>query len=202
MKKSPIGFGILLIFWWLVSSGSWAYGAGERIGHLTVSVEEGEIAISVELMRGFSHQVIRELQNGSPKDFYFYFLLKRRQTGWYDDELVSKTLRFTVRYDRLKEQYLVTRRDGSVVEELQLDNLESAEGLISKLRKVKIAPLSLLRPKSSYYVSVKAQMKAAKLPLYLDYFLFFIPFLELDTPWADSNTFNANSFHQATGRIP
>jgi hypothetical protein len=61
--------------------------------------------------------------------------------------------------------------------------------LISKLNNVKIAPLSLLKPRRTYYVSVKAQMKASKLPLYLDYFLFFIPFLELDTPWADSNTF-------------
>jgi len=86
-----------------------------------------------------------------------------------------------------------------VVEEFLLDSLQAAEGLISKLNNVRITPLSLLKPRGTYYVSVKAQMKAAKLPLYLDYFLFFIPFLELDTPWADSNTFNANSFRPAAG---
>jgi hypothetical protein len=161
----------------------------ERITHLSVSLANGEITVSAQLERGFSHQVVRDIQNGIPKDFYYYFLLKRKQKGWFDDEILSKTLRYTVKYDNLKKQFLVTRRDGVVVEETLLENLDAVESLISKVNNVKISPLSLLKPSRSYYVSVKAQMKASKLPLYLDYFLFFIPFLELDTPWADSNSF-------------
>jgi hypothetical protein len=170
-----------------------ARAAGERIVNLNVSLKGGEITLSAELVKGFSRQVVQDLQNGIPKDFYFYFLLKRKQKGWFDEEIYAKTLRYTVKYDRLKNQFLVTRRDGVVVEEMVLENLEAAEGLISKINGVRMAPLSLLKPKGSYYISVKAQMKASKLPLYLDYFLFFIPFLELDTPWADSRTFNGAS---------
>jgi hypothetical protein len=40
-------------------------------------------------------------------------------------------------------------------------------------------------------VSVKAEMKAPQLPLYLDYFLFFIPFLEIDTEWRNTAPFRA-----------
>jgi hypothetical protein len=48
-----------------------------------------------------------------------------------------------------------------------------------------------LKRGKNYLVSVKAEMKAPQLPLYLDYFLFFIPFLEIDTEWRDSATFRA-----------
>jgi hypothetical protein len=54
-----------------------------------------------------------------------------------------------------------------------------------------VAATDQLRRRTTYLISVKAEMKAPRLPLYLDYFLFFIPFLELDTPWADSAPFRA-----------
>lgn len=163
----------------------------ERMDDLAVSLENKEITVSVALVNGFSQEVVHDLQNGIPKDFYFYFLLKKVEAGWFfDEEVLAKTIRFTVKYDSLKKQFLVTRRDGTLVEEVLLDSLEEVKGLISKISSVRIAPLSLLKPRRTYYISVKAQMKASELPLYLDYFLFFIPFLELDTPWADSKTFS------------
>ena len=97
-----------------------------------------------------------------------------------------------MKYDTLKKQYRVIRREGEKVTESLWDEFESMQRLISKIDHVKIAPVGLLSARHRYIVSVKAQMKAAKLPLYLEYFLFFIPFLELDTPWSDSSSFSTN----------
>lgn len=172
-----------------------AFSAGEeRIRNVEVSIEKGEITVSAELVHGFTPQVIVDLQNGIPKDFYFYFLLKKEQTGWFDEEILSRTIRYSIKFDNLKKQYLLTRRDGSLEEEILSESFPAAEALISKINHVRIAPLALLNPKRTYYVSVKAQMRASQLPLYLDYFLFFIPFLEIDTPWADSRPFTRRSF--------
>jgi hypothetical protein len=63
--------------------------------------------------------------------------------------------------------------------------------MVSQVDRIPVATTDHLRRRTTYLISVKAEMKAPRLPLYLDYFLFFIPFLELDTPWADSAPFRA-----------
>ncbi|HLG23282.1 MAG TPA: DUF4390 domain-containing protein [Candidatus Manganitrophaceae bacterium] len=180
-----------LVFFQLGAAPSPALAAGkERIQNVTAEIVEEEITVSAELVQGFYPEIVTDIQNGIPKDFYYYLLLKRKQKNWFDEEIVSKTIRYTVKYDTLKKQYAVIRVEGEKVAESLLEDFESMRRLISKIDHVKIAPVRLLKSRQRYYVSVKAQMKAAKLPLYLDYFLFFIPFLELDTPWSDSGAFH------------
>jgi hypothetical protein len=67
----------------------------------------------------------------------------------------------------------------------------SARELVSRVDRVPVADVRRLNRRASYVVSVKAEMKAPQLPLYLDYFLFFIPFLEIDTEWRNTAPFRA-----------
>lgn len=163
----------------------------ERIQNVTAKIVDEQIVVSADLTRGFNPEIVADIQNGISKDFYYYLVLKRKQRSW-DEEIFSKTLRYTVKYDTLKKQYRVVVTEGGRVTESLWDDFESMQKLVSRIEQVNLAPVSLLSSSRRYYVSVKAQMKAAKLPLYLDYFLFFIPFLELDTPWSHSETFSAN----------
>lgn len=165
------------------------FAAGpERIRNVVTEIKNQEIIVTAELAGGFNRQIINEIQDGIPKDFYYYILLKRKQKNWFDEEILAKTVRYTVKYDTLKKKYAVVQRDGERVVENTVDDLETMKRLVSRIDQVKLAPVKVLRSRNRYYVSVKSQMKAAKLPFYVDYFLFFIPFLEIDTPWADSDS--------------
>ncbi|MGH7273902.1 MAG: DUF4390 domain-containing protein, partial [Nitrospiria bacterium] len=158
----------------------------ERIANLVIQITNTDILASANLIRGFSRTTEEDIQNGIPKDLFYYLLLKRRQPLWFDEEMISKTIKYTVKYDLLKKQYLVTRRiDGTLQQEV-LEDFMAMKRLISTINNVKIADVHVLNDQDTYYISIKAEMKATKLPLYLDYFLFFIPILEVDTPWADS----------------
>ena len=158
----------------------------ERVANLVIQITNTDILASANLIRGFSRTTEEDIQNGIPKDLFYYLLLKRRQPLWFDEEMISKTIKYTVKYDLLKKQYLVTRRINGTIQQEVLEDFMAMKRLISTINNVKITDVHVLNDKDTYYISVKAEMKATKLPLYLDYFLFFIPILEVDTPWADS----------------
>ncbi len=169
-----------------------AHAEEERIARLTASVlDNNRVAVTAELIRWTNRNIRDDLNNGIPKDLYYYILLKRRQPGWFDEEVVSKTIRQTIKYDVLKKEYSITTRMDDQTTQKTVESFEEMADLISRIDHVKITSLKRMRPRYTYYISVKAEMRATNVPFYFEYILFFIPALELDTPWADSAPFYA-----------
>ncbi len=172
-----------------------AHASEPRIADVQAIIKNGQVRVWARLRHGFGPQTRRDLHNGIPKEFYYYLALKRKQKNWIDEEMLSRTIRDTVRYDLLKKQYTVIRRqDGQAGERdtreetAVWDDFEAMERAVSALHDVALTPVSSLTPGQRYYVDVKAQMKAARLPFYQEFLLFFIPFLEVDTRWSRSGT--------------
>jgi hypothetical protein len=166
----------------------------ERISALTVEIDpQGEILVSARLIQAIHGKVANDIQHGIPKDLFYYVLLMKRQEAWFDEELLDKTIRYSVQYDVLKKLYRVYIRDEKGVSDRIVENFQEMLDLISKIDNARIGDIKMLKPKETYYVRVKVQMKVSRLPFYLKYLLFFIPVLELDTPWADSAPFYAST---------
>jgi hypothetical protein len=164
----------------------------ERIARLDSSVlNNGEVVVSAELIRWYNDTIKEDLNNGIPKDLYYYLLLKKRQPGWFDEEIVSKTIKHTIKYDVLKKQFSITTRMDGQTSQKTVESFEETADLISRIDHVKITTVKRMKTRHTYYISVKAEMRATNVPFYLEYILFFIPALELDTPWADSAPFYA-----------
>ena len=167
-----------------------AIAGDEKISDLGVSIQNNkDVMVSARLINAFNNTIEEDIKNGIPKDLYYYILLKRRLGLWIDEELLSVTIKYTIRYDILKKQYIVISREGIKNNQKVTENYQEMVDLISRINNIKLAETDLLKPKDSYYVSIKAEMKATTIPFYLEYFFFFIPFLELNTPWADSSIF-------------
>lgn len=185
LRKKLIFFAVFLFVFFLISSPGVARG-GPRIRDVKVEIENEEIVVSARMTGGFRKEVLKEIHNGIPKEFYYYLLLKRKEQNWFDREILAKTILYTVKYDILKKNYKIIQKDGDKVTEKQANDFEAMKKIVSQVNQIVLAPVKLLQKRHRYYASVKSQMKTVKMPLYLDYFLFFIPLLELDTPWADS----------------
>jgi hypothetical protein len=169
-----------------------AQAGDEGIARLTASViNNGEVAVSAELIRWYNRNIRDDLNNGIPKDLYYYLLLKKRQPGWFDEEIVSKTIKHTIKYDVLKKEYSITTRMDGQTSQKTVESFEEMADLISRIDHVKISSTKRMRARHTYYVSIKAEMRASNVPFFIEYILFFIPALELDTPWADSAPFYA-----------
>jgi len=175
----------LMALWSLLVPADKTWGK-ERIRELSVEVLGQEILVSATLKGGFNRKVVKDIQNGIPKDFYYYVLLKKKDPNWFDEEILSKTIRYRVKYDTLKQNYLLTETIEQKSVKKTIEKFEQMKKRVTRIEDLSLAPASILKQGQRYYVSVKSQMQAAKRPFYLDYFLFFIPFLEVDTPWANS----------------
>jgi len=160
-----------------------------RIENVKVELLRDEVIVSAHLAQGLRPEIVREIHNGIQKEFHYYILVKRKETNWiFDEEVLSQSILYTVKYDTLKKNYKVIFTNGDTVVEKVFGDFDAMKEMVLQINRVKLSLTRIVRSSDRYYVSVKAQMKAAELPLYLDYFLFFIPFLEIDTPWSDSET--------------
>ncbi|MFZ5877115.1 MAG: DUF4390 domain-containing protein [Nitrospirota bacterium] len=172
-----------------------ASGANERIDRVTVTPKDGRLYVSAALTPGLPSRTDEDLRRGLPKDLYYYLVLKRRQKNWFDEELVAVTVKYSLKYDLLKQEYVVSIRLPSGTTQTIVRDFAAARELVSRVEQVPVAEVRQLSRRKTYVVSVKAEMKAPKLPLYLDYFLFFIPFLDIATEWRDSASFRAPAPH-------
>ncbi len=159
------------------------------ITSVRTEIKDGILMASATLCCSFSAQTLRDLHQGIPKDLYYYFALKRKQKNWIDEEVLSKTVRRVVRFNTLTRQYGVTEHLETAQQEAAWDDLASMQHAIMHVDQIALAPIDILQRGKRHYISVKAQMQATKLPAYLEYMLFFIPFLEIDTPWKDAPSF-------------
>ncbi len=160
--------------------------ASPRIQDVVVEARDKGLFVSAKLGNGFQKKTVEDIHNGIPKDFYYYFVLHQREKRWFDEELLSKTILFTVKYDTLKKNYKITQTFDNKSTERTVSEFKNMKDIVTKIKRLKLAPLKILNKTDHLFVSVKSQMQGTKRPFYLDYFLFFIPFLEIDTPWVDS----------------
>ncbi|MEK7702525.1 MAG: DUF4390 domain-containing protein [Nitrospirota bacterium] len=172
---------------------SWTWAEGARIRKIAVEKTNKEVVVSFVLMKGFNSTIERNIQDGIEKDFYYYVVLNQKYENWFYEEVAEKTIRYQVKYDTLTKIYSVRRFEGTDSESYLFDSQNKMEDFVSRGENIRLAPISLLRKKHRYHVWVKAQMKAAHVPLRLDHFLFFIPFLDLDTPWGKSSAIYADT---------
>jgi len=176
------------VAWTIVAAPAWA--GDERVRLVELTQENGRIMVSAVLDPGFSPQTEDDIRNGISKDLYYYVVLKRRQRIWFDEEKAAATIKYGIKFNLLKQEYTVSARLPSGTTQTVFADFESAKRFVSRIERIPVASVRELQANKAHLVSVKAEMRAPRLPLYLDYFLFFIPFLEIDTPWADSPVFH------------
>lgn len=172
-----------------------AFADEERITDIKVTLGKEAISVSARLIDGLNKDVEEAIKNGIQKDIIYSAVLKKKRSTWFDEDIVSKDIEYTIKYDVLKKQYtLITRGNGNKEKVTQIyDEIKAA---VSKIENAVVSPKKVLEPDEEYYVSIKAEIKDTKLPFFLDYFLFFIPFSDINTSWYDSPAFKLEKVNE------
>lgn len=160
-----------------------------RISDILITRGNNELLVSARLTGGFTPEIKKEIINGVSKEFFYYLVIKRVMSNWLDEEKISGTIKYSIKYDILKNQYLVTRETGDLSEEQIFDSYDGMVAWVSGVDRISITPLNLLNKRLQYYVSIKAEMKAGELPFLLRYLFFFVPYSRFSTEWYDSGIF-------------
>jgi len=163
----------------------WAAAEG-RIDRVEVTPAAGEVRVSAHLAGGFPDEIAEQIQSGVPKDLFYTVTMNRRHRRWFDEELYGRTVSYAIKFDTLEGRYHIRRTDpdGSQDERV-VPTYDAAVAMVSEIDGIAL-PLPPEAGDAGHYVAVKAEMRAVRMPLYLDYVFFFIPMLQFETPWARS----------------
>jgi hypothetical protein len=152
-----------------------------RIDELTLAVDRNNVGVSFFVKEFFSPKIEETIQNGIPVTVTFVVRLQRAKALWKDKRLAQFTFTREIHYDNIKKVYEVFLRgpDRPVV----FESFDKAKERLARVDNVTVIPWEPLVERKSYIVSVKAEMKPAKLPFRLQNLLFFVPSGKIETDW-------------------
>ncbi|HBH29180.1 MAG: DUF4390 domain-containing protein [Desulfofustis sp. PB-SRB1] len=149
---------------------------------IIITTSDTHLLLFAELQNGVSDQMIEGLHSGIPIRFSFFVELEKLRSMWFNRQLTSHQFYHTLRYDTLKEIYII-EADEQNRDQYIIETLSEAIALFSEINGMKVTELSGLEAEGTYRLRLKATMDETTLPLSLHNVLPFMSWWDLDTPW-------------------
>ncbi len=124
----------------------------------------------------------KALHSGIPMQFTFIIKLIHVQNNWPDEELISMDLTHTLKYDTLKERYLLTIEEQRN-RKIAFAELIEAMQRMNELNGLKVIELAKLKPDTTYKIRLKAELYKKTLPMNLHHVIPFISLGDVETDW-------------------
>jgi hypothetical protein len=118
---------------------------------------------------------------GVPTTFTFLLDLYQERPNWIDEKISSVIVKQTIKYDNVKKVFYISSTGGNKQSEFQ--DFEAAQKAMSELNGIVVASLKDLQKNGSYYVMVKAKLDEIRLPMHMEYVLFFVSLWDFETDW-------------------
>ncbi|MBI3754181.1 MAG: DUF4390 domain-containing protein [Deltaproteobacteria bacterium] len=141
-----------------------------------------DIQVSFEIRNAFTKEIEEGIKSGIPTTFTFFIELYRKRNLWFDEQLNSLTLRHTVKYDTLKEEYEIALEEKPQ-NTMRVKEIEQAKKIMAGGDAIIIKPVSALKKGEQYQIRIKATLDPVNLPFPLNYMLFFVSFWNYETAW-------------------
>lgn len=160
------------------------HAADPSLKNIVISNSYTHLNLQFKLANAFDPKMEEAIATGIATTFHFYINLYQHRTMWNDRLLKSLALERTLKYDTLKKEYVVTLRTGS-------DNgstnevfatLQEAKRFMSTVEILSFYPLWKLERNNTYSFTIKAESKGVEPPAYLHYLLFFLKWMNFETP--------------------
>ena len=165
----------------LISGKAWGQDAG--VTDVIVTNTRDDLILYFRVHGCFTESLQQAILNGVPTTFTFLVSLDQVRSFWKDNNLASLEIRHTVKYNNLKNEFVITRsehNDNLVI----VKTLSEAKTIMAEVENLRIAKLESLEKNHRYQVSVKAELSKITLPFYLHYvFRFFLFLWDFETDW-------------------
>lgn len=160
--------------------------AKPSITKVTLNTEKELVTLNAELIDAFNEKIKEAIEGGVPMTFTYEIEL-RTASSVFGEKIVSKNkVIHTVQFDTLKKIYQFSSQGKNVNRKVSTKSTERYQQLMLTLKEIPITHAFKLDPEEKYYVRVKAEMEAEGLWFPFNYLLFFVPFNEFETSWAQS----------------
>jgi hypothetical protein len=125
------------------------------------------------------------IKTGIATTFTYHINLYQKRSLWNDKPITAVTFSKTLKYDTLKDEYVVSDTSGKTNGEsrLVLASLVEAKKTMNTVQIPSYYPMWKLERNKDYYLKIKAESKGVEPPLYLHYLLFFLKWMNFETDW-------------------
>lgn len=153
-----------------------------QINNVTVSTIGDGVAVSFSVTDAFDKDIEEAIKSGLDTSFTFRAKVERKKTIWFDRNEADLTFKHTVKYDTLRDEYQVTLEEtGNTVERTK--DAAMMKSLMSTCAGITLRPAAGFVKGEEYEIMVKAELHTIKLPMGLDYLLFFVKLWDFETDW-------------------
>ena len=162
---------------------SWAAGQDVSVNNVVITKYQNNLYVYFSLEGPFSPEMEEAIKSGIETTFTYYVVLKRHRGGILSDpEILERTIRHTVKYDALLQEYTVTRDEEGSVPFVTKD-FDAAKRIMAQVKFYPLVTLTTLVKGTTYRIEIKAELDKADIPNSLKYILFFSSVWDFSTPW-------------------
>jgi len=179
MLAKRLVVGILVLFCAVTFPLSPAQGAEALIEGLRIERVRGNVSISFSVTHCFSQKMEEAIKAGFPTTFNFFVKMYKRRLI-RDKKIAAHRFRHTIVYDNLKNTFRIRLEETG--KELEVQDLAEAEHYMQRVEGFSVTRGRELE-KGTYELAIKAELDPVKLPLRLEYILFFVSLWDFETDW-------------------
>jgi hypothetical protein len=130
----------------------------------------------------FTPEMKKAVESGIETTFTFIVELSEKRTYWWDRNITSLKVKHSIKYDNLKNRYMVKLSEDAG-EAVSFSDLAEAMKMMSHVAALKVTPLRKLQRGTYYQMRMMAELDKIRLPFYLHYVLFFLSMWDFKTDW-------------------
>ena len=158
-----------------------SYSKDAMITDILVTNDASHVTVYARVTNCFTKKMESAIQAGVPTTFTFLLELYQDGERWFDKKIAGVVVKQTIKYDNVKKLFFVSSTGAPQPSEFQ--DFEMAKKAMAELNGTVVAPISDLQKNSSYYMKIKAKLDEVRLPLHMEYVLFFVSLWDFETDW-------------------
>lgn len=156
--------------------------SGPHFTDIIVTTSDTHLLLFGELRNSLTNEMIDGLHSGIPVQFSFFVELEIIVKNWFNKRLNQIEFSHALRYDTLKQLYIVETGETSKKVHTTA-SLDEAISLLNEINGLKIIELVELEPDQTYRLRIKADLYKKTLPLSIHRIIPFVSWWDLDTDW-------------------
>ena len=157
-----------------------AFAQDARLTNIIVTNTRDDLLVYLNVEGAFREEMGKAVLSGVPATFSFFITLYKVRNLWLDKKIADITTTNTIKYNNLKEQFVVKRSwDGSKPHVTQ--SFAEARKLMAEIDSLKVVSLGKLEKGGHYQIRTEAELSKVTLPFYLHYVLFFVSLWDFET---------------------
>ena len=152
-----------------------------RITDFFITHNKKDILVYFKVEDCFTKKMDEAILAGIPTAFTFLIEVYQEGAAW-NSQLAQLEIRHTIKYDNVRNLFYVSygeQRGGPV----EFRDFQNAKRAMADVSGVAVAPIKVLTRESQYFVRVKAKLAKIRMPLHMEYILFFVSMWDFETDW-------------------